>query len=243
MHDAKRLLHDVEKQLEGGQTDGAEAKLAQAIEIMNKAPNDPRVNWGRVQYNSAIAVLKGKMALSPRMAKLRSSYRAVADLQAQGKPDGKALVAAADTCIATFKDAESSGANLNVPQELTPGKSRPLRDDLADCEAAKKSGSDTGKAPDVVATNDPKPAGTGDTTKPATTDKPKAAGGSDGGVPRAKWVKKLKGDRKRIFEEHADAFPEYEGDPGPKGAAKAAEWKYGSEVFKFKGSKLAKEKK
>ena len=44
MHDAKRLLHDVEKQLEGGQTDGAEAKLAQAIEIMNKAPNDPRVN-------------------------------------------------------------------------------------------------------------------------------------------------------------------------------------------------------
>ncbi len=33
------------------------------------------------------------------------------------------------------------------------------------------------------------------------------------------------------------------GDPGPKGAAKAAEWKYGTEVFKFKGSKLAKEKK
>ena len=61
-------------------------------------------------------------------------------------------------------------------------------------------------------------------------------------MPRAKWVKKLKGDRKKVFESHEDAFPEYDGDPGPKGAAKASEWRYGSEVIKFKGNKLAKTK-
>ena len=71
-------------------------------------------------------------------------------------------------------------------------------------------------------------------------DKP-AAAGNDGGVPRAKWEKKMKGDRKKVFEAHPDAFPSFEGEPGPKGAVKAAEWKYGSEVIKFKGNKQIKE--
>ncbi len=244
MHDAKKLLHEVEKQLDSGQTSDAEAKIAQAVVIMNKAPSDARVNWARFQFESAINILKSKMNLAPRVAKLRTAYKAVADLTAQPKPDAKALSSAADACVQAFKDAETQGANLTLQFELTTGKPRPLREDLAECEAAKTRGAgDTA----VAATDTAKPAGT-DTAKPAGTDtasKPAAGdkkGGSDGGVPRAKWVKKLKGDRKKVFEDHADVFPEYDGDPGPKGAAKAAEWRYGSEVFKFKGSKLAKPK-
>ena len=242
MHDAKKLLHDVEKQLDGGQASEAEAKIAQAVVIMNKAPSDARVNWARFQFESAINILKTKITLAPRVAKLRSAYKAVADLTAQPKPDGKALSSAADACVQAFKDAEAQGANLTLQFELTTGKARPLREDLAECEAAK-----TRAGGDVVATTDPavKPA-TDPAVKPATdtTSKPAAdkKGGSDGGVPRAKWVKKLKGDRKKVFEDHGDVFPEYDGDPGPKGAAKASEWHYGSEVFKFKGSKLAKAK-
>ena len=242
MHDAKKLLHEVEKQLDNGQAGDAEAKIAQAIVIMNKAPSDARVNWARFQFESAINILKTKITLAPRVAKLRSAYKAVADLTAQPKPDSKALGAAADACVQAFKDAEAQGANLTLQLELTAGKARPLREDLAECEAAK-----TRAGGDAVAVADPgKPAVADPGTKPAADPGTKPAadkkGGSDGGVPRAKWTKKLKGDRKKVFEDHADAFPEYEGDPGPKGAAKASEWKYGSEVIKFKGNKIAKAK-
>lgn len=242
MHDAKKLLHEVEKQLEGGQVGDAEAKIAQATVIMNKAPSDARVNWARVQFDMAISILRTKITLAPRVAKLRSTFKAVADLTTQPKPDAKALATAADACVQAFKDAEAQGANLTLQFELTAGKARPLRDDLAECEAAKTRGGG-----DAVATTEPgkttatdpgsKPAASDTGSKPAAGDK---KGGSDGGVPRAKWVKKLKGDRKKVFENHADAFPEYDGDPGPKGAAKASEWRYGSEVIKFKGNKLAK---
>ena len=245
MHDAKKLLHDVEKQLDNGQAGDAESKISQATIIMNKAPSDARVNWARVQFDSAINILRTKITLAPRVAKLRSTFKAVADLTAQPKPDSKALATAADACVQAFKDAESQGANLTMQFELTAGKPRPLRDDLAECEAAKARGGG-----DAVASTDTagKPASTDTAGKPAGTDtasKPAAAdkkGGSDGGVPRAKWVKKLKGDRKKVFESHEDAFPEYDGEPGPKGAAKASEWRYGSEVIKFKGHKIAKQK-
>lgn len=242
MHDAKKLLHEVEKQLENGQAGDAETKIAQATVIMNKAPSDARVNWARVQFDSAINILRTKITLAPRVAKLRSVYKAVADLNAQPKPDPKALATAADACVQAFKDAEAQGANLTLQFELTPGKARPLREDMAECEAAKSRGGG-----DAVAAADPaKPAVADPAKPPETASKPAATpekkGGSDGGVPRAKWAKKLKGDRKKVFESHEDAFPEYDGDPGPKGAAKAAEWRYGSEVIKFKGNKLAKTK-
>lgn len=242
MHDAKKLLHDVEKQLDNGQVGDADAKISQAIVIMNKAPSDARVNWARFHFDTAINVLKTKIALAPRLPKLRSVYKAVADLAAQPKPDGKALGAAADACVQAFKDAEAQGANLTLQFELTAGKARPLREDMAECEAAKtRAGGDATAVADAgkpAAADAGKPAG-GDTgSKPAAASDKK--GGSDGGVPRAKWTKTLKGDRKKVFEDHADAFPEYDGDPGPKGAAKAAEWKYGSEVFKFKRNKLLK---
>lgn len=247
MHDAKKLLREAERQLDGGQSGEVEGKIAQAIEIMNKAPSDPRVNWARVQYKVAVDVLKAKLALAPRLAKLRTSYKAVVD--AQGKADPKTLASAVEACVAAFKEAEGAGGNLALQFELTPGKPRPLRDDLAECEAAKGKPADTATAGGTTAT----PAGTGTGTGDSGTTASKPAGdggkpaaaaaaaGSDGGVPRAKWEKKLKGDRKKVFASHADAFPAFEGEPGPKGAAKAAEWRYGSEVIKFKGNKLLKE--
>jgi hypothetical protein len=239
MHDAKKLLREAEKQLDAGQTGDVDQKIAQATDIMNKAPRDPRTDWARSYFDKAMKVLKNKKELTPKVAKLRTAVKAVADLTAQPKPDAKALGDAVTACVAAFKEAESAGVDLSIPYELTAGKMRPLREDLQECESAK------GKATEAVAAKPAetgsKPAAEGD-KKPAEGDKKPAAGGSDGGVPRDKWAKKLKGDRKKVFEDHADAFPEFEGDPGPKGAAKAAEWKYGSGVFKFKGNKLVKDK-
>jgi hypothetical protein len=236
MHDAKKLLRESEKQIEAGQTGDVEQKIAQAIEIMNRAPSDPRVNWARSHFSLAIKVLKNKVALAPKVAKLRSSYKAVTDLLASPKPDGKALGDAVTACIGAFKEVETAGVDLTMAYELTAGKVRPLREDMQECEAAKgKIGDATAAKPEDKKPEDKKP----EDKKP---EEKKPAGGSDGGVPRDKWAKKLKGDRKKVFEDHADAFPEFEGEAGPKGAAKAAEWKYGSEVFKFKGNKLVKDK-
>lgn len=248
MHDAKKLLRELEKQLDAGQQLDVEGKINQATEILNKAPIDPRVNWARVQFNTAFNILKSKSALVSKVPKLRTAYKALADAAAaQPKPDAKAVASAADACIAAFREAESQGVNLSIPFELTPGKARPLREDLQECEATKtRAGSGELVASTSKPASDPG-AGTKPDTAPAKPDatpaapaKPEAKGGSDGGVPRPKWVKKLKGDRKKVFEDHADAFPEFDGEPGPKGAAKAAEWKYGGETFKFKGNKLLK---
>jgi hypothetical protein len=237
MHDAKKLLRDAEKQIDAGQTTDVEQKIAQATEIMNRAPSEPRVNWARAHFQTAIKVLRNKVTLTPKVAKLRSSFKAVADLTAQAKPDAKALGDAVGACVQSFKDAESSGVDLSMPYELTAGKVRPLREDMQECESAKQRAGDAAAAKPADATA-AKPADT--SSKPA--DAKPAEGGKDGGVPRDKWAKKLKGDRKKVFEDHADAFPEYEGDPGPAGAAKADEWHYGSEVFKFKRNKLLKDK-
>lgn len=232
MHDAKKLLREAEKLIESDKPAEVDAKIAQATELMNRAPSDPRVHWARGHYAQAIKVLKGKVALAPKVAKLRSSVKAVADVASQAKPDGKALGDAITACVAAFKEAEGAGVDLSMPYELTAGKLRPLKEDLQECEAAKSKVTDSVAKPEETKKPD-------ETKKPEETKKP--AGGSDGGVPREKWAKKLKGDRKKVFEDHPDAFPEFEGDPGPKGASKAPEWKYGSEVFRFKGNKLKKE--
>mgnify|MGYP000057621934 CR=1 FL=1 len=236
MHDAKKLLREAEKVLDGGQSDGVESKLNQAIELMNKAPRDARVDWARQHYKSAVEVLQARMAMLAKLPKLRQTYKALIDLNAQTKPDAKAVQAAGDACVAAFKEAETSGGNLQLQYELVPGsKMRPLREYVTECEQAKGSA-----APAAATDTAAKPAATD--AKDAKTDKPAAApAGNDGGVPRAKWEKKMKGDRKKIFEAHPDAFPTFEGEPGPKGAVKATEWKYGSEVFKFKGNKQLKE--
>jgi hypothetical protein len=240
MHDAKKLLRESEKQIDSGQTGDVEQKIAQAIEIMNRAPSDPRVNWARSYFSVAIKVLKSKKELAPKVAKLRTAYKAVADLTAQPKPDAKALGDAVTACVGAFKEVETGGVDLSTPYELTAGKVRPLREDMQECESAKSRATDAAAVAAKPPEGDKKPGET--TSKPAEGDKKPAAGGSDGGVPRDKWVKKLKGDRKKVFEEHAEAFPEFEGEAGPKGAAKAVEWKYGTEVFKFKGNKLVKDK-
>ncbi len=241
MHDAKKLLREAEKVLDGGQSDGVESKLNQAIELMNKAPRDARVDWARQHFKTAVEVLQARMAMLAKLPKLRQSYKALADLSAQAKPDAKAVQGAAEACVAAFKEAESGGGNLQLQYELVSGsKMKPLRDYLTECEQAKGSSAATPAAAATTGTPDAKPAAAD--AKDTKPDKPAAAAaGTDGGVPRDKWAKKLKGDRKKVFEAHADAFPLFEGEAGPKGAAKAAEWKYGSEVIKFKGNKQIKE--
>jgi len=245
MHDAKKILREAEKAIDGGQSDGIEAKLNQATDIMNKAPREPRVDWARQYFKTAVEVLQARLSMLPKLPKLKQTYKALVDAMAQAKPDGKAVQTAAEACVAAFKEVESGGGNLQLQYELVAGgKMKPLRDYLAECEQGKSTAAATSQTAGTT-TTDAKPVvgdgKDGKDGKDPKTDKPSAApAGTDGGVPREKWVKKLKGDRKKVFEAHPDAFPLFEGDPGPKGAAKAAEWKYGAEVIKFKGNKLLK---
>lgn len=258
MHDAKKALREAEKILDSGQTTDVEIKLDLATTTMNKAPNDPRVNWARPHYQTALTILRKRLVITPKLPKLRTVYKKAIDAaEAYNKQktpaSRKNAVEAADACVAEFRDVEAAGADLSLPVELNPGKPRPLRDDMRDCAAGKNDGSGDATKPDAVKPDAPKPdaakpdavkpdAAKPDAAKPDAAKPEPAKGGNDGGVPRAKWLKTLKGDRKKVFQDHGDAFPEFEGDPGPKGAAKAAEWTYGGEVFKFKRNKLVKPK-
>ncbi len=241
MHDAKKALHDAERLLDNGQTLDLEGKLDLAANSMNKAPNDPRVNWARPHYAKSLALLRARLAIVPRLPKLRIAFKAAIDAADQAgrqKTDAakKAALTASDACVQAFRDAENQGIDLSVAVELTAGKSRPLREDQRDCASGKSDTPAVAAKPDEV-----KPAAP---DKPeAVADKPAAKGGGDGGVPRPKWLKTLRGDRKKVFQDHDDAYPEFEGDPGPKGAAKAAEWHYGTQTFTFKRNKLVKPKK
>ena len=114
MHDAKKLLREAEKVLDGGQSDGVESKLNQAIELMNKAPRDARVDWARQHFKTAVEVLQARMAMLSKLPKLRQTYKALTDLNAQTKPDAKAVQAAGDACVEAFKEDEAGGGNLQL---------------------------------------------------------------------------------------------------------------------------------
>lgn len=256
MHDAKRALREAEKILDTDQTTDVESKLDQATTLMNKAPNDPRVNWARPHFQTALTILRKRLVIVPKLPKLRTVHRAAidaAEVASKQKTDGsrKTAAAAADACVVAFREAETGGADLSLPVELNKGKARPLRDDQRDCAAGRSEAAAAPVKDETKPATPATPEGGGEVkgevkgeTKGEAKGETKgeAKGGSDGGVPRAKWLKTLKGDRKKVFQDHEDAFPAFDGDPGPKGAAKAAEWTYGGEVFRFKRNKLVKPK-
>ena len=62
MHDAKASLHEAEKLLDDGRSAGVQQLIDKAIDFMNKAPSDARVNWARVHYLTAVNLLTSKLA-------------------------------------------------------------------------------------------------------------------------------------------------------------------------------------
>ena len=205
MHDAKKLLHEVEKQLEGGQVGDAEAKIAQATVIMNKAPSDARVNWARVQFDMAISILKTKITLAPRVAKPRSTFKAVADLTTQPKPDPKALASAADACVQAFKDAEAQ-ANLTLQFELTTGKARRCATTWQSARRPRRAAAATPwRRPSPVR---PRPDDTGKACghrHRQQARRRRQKGGSDGGCHAPSGSKAQRRSQEGL-ESHADAF-------------------------------------
>jgi hypothetical protein len=61
MHDAKVSLAAAEKILDDHRTAGAQELIDRALGLMNRAPNDPRVNWARAHYMSAANILKTRL--------------------------------------------------------------------------------------------------------------------------------------------------------------------------------------
>ena len=61
---------------------------------------------------------------------------------------------------------------------------------------------------------------------------------------RARWLRLLHGDRLRVFQEHPDALPGYEGKArGPLPASVVPRWQYQDEsgrgeTFLFRGTRL-----
>lgn len=120
MHDAKKLLREAEKVLDGGQSDGVESKLNQAIELMNKAPRDARVDWARQHFKTAVEVLQARMAMLSKLPKLRQTYKALTDLNAQTKPDAKAVQAAGEACVAALKRPRRAVATSSFSMNSCP---------------------------------------------------------------------------------------------------------------------------
>ena len=61
MHDAKVSLVAAEKILDDNRTAGVQELIDRAVVVLNNAPNDPRVNWARPLYLSAVTILKTRL--------------------------------------------------------------------------------------------------------------------------------------------------------------------------------------
>jgi hypothetical protein len=61
MHDAKVNLAGAEKILDGDRTAGAKELIDRAVSVMNRAPDDPRVNWARRFFLSAADMLQKRL--------------------------------------------------------------------------------------------------------------------------------------------------------------------------------------
>ena len=199
MHDAKKQLREAEKLIEQEKSGEVEAKIAQATELMNRAPNDPRVHWARVTAAQAIKVLKGQ-------GRAGAEGGQAAQLVQVGERSGSAAQAGwqgAGRCHHRLRrgvwDAEGAGVDLSMPFELTTGKTRPLREDPQECEAAKS------KAGEATAPSRPRPPASPTKARSPTRAKKPAEAATV--VSRVRSGSKLKGRSQEGVQDHADAFP------------------------------------
>jgi hypothetical protein len=224
LHDTKRNLVDAEEYLGKNKLDkidplldAATASLAHAPPLHPELPD--RWEQSKPLYERAIASLRNRRRLVPRLEKLRATHHAAVEagkVMTQKEREGGPTdaLAASKACLAEFAAARSAGVDFAADVDLEKDRLRPLDDGFAECEQVRKTAEPLVRAIESVAK-----------------------------ARRAAFRKKLKGDRLKTFDAHAGAFPELDGKPlAANTAAKATTWRYttaaGVEVYTFKANKL-----
>jgi hypothetical protein len=217
LREAKLALVEAEGLVQKGRLDKVDGLLASVEEgLARTPPMHPTLpdRWERAKplFDRAISALRSKRKLLPRLDKLKDLYAEAGELARAMKEDEagpKRAIKAARACVAEIDEARGDGVDLSVDVDLDKGAQRSLESARAECA--------------------------GLLAKAETYLKERDAARK---VKRERWRKVLRGDRKKIFDAHPDALPEFGGsDP-----AKASLWRYttssGTEVYTFKANKL-----
>jgi hypothetical protein len=224
LHDAKRKLLDAEELLAKNKLDKLDALLAEVeAELVKNPPVNPEIpdRWEQAQslYKQEIESLRNRRRLAPLADKLRATWTAAMEGDKKNKKeiDGGPAEAlkAAEACAAAFAEAHTAKVDGATEVELEKDKPRRLDQAQAECERVRKSADGLARAQAAAAK-----------------------------ARRAQWRKTLKGDRLKTFDAHPAALPEFEGSAvNWRAIAKVPVWKYGAEIYTFKGNKLVATKK
>jgi hypothetical protein len=224
LHDAKRALLDVDKDVERGRVEKLDAALAEVQTALARTqPMNPdmpdRWDEARPFYERAIRSLRDRGRLIAHMPSLRAAYSAAvqaghADAAHPVTSDEKLRLAGA--CLREFAAVQSAGIDPATVAEVDKGRPRPLADARAECDDVRK-GAEAARATEKAAQ-----------------------------AKRSAWRKHLKGDRLQVFDAHAAALPDAGPAATPAKGARAPVWRYttdrGVETFRFKGNRLVSSK-
>jgi hypothetical protein len=215
LHDAKEKLIEAEELLGKNKLDKIDGLLAGAEKSLSAPPPvHPELpdRWEQALplYQRTIASLRNRRTLQPFAEKLRAAVGAAAAAKARNSAateGGPAeALAAAKACVAAFEPVRAAKIDLATEVDLG-NQPRALTESLAECEELKKSAEPLVKLQEK-------------TLK----------------AKRASWRKSLKGDRRKVFDEHPAQLPAFDQKSG--GPASASEWRYGDKTYTFKGNKL-----
>jgi hypothetical protein len=224
LHDAKRALVEAEELLgknkpekAGEQIEAARAALAKAPMVHPEIPD--RADQALPLYQRVLESLDKRRQLTSLVDELRKLHQTAVEA---GRTKNKFVVeggpaeakAAASACHGKFVSAAAAvKGDWSTTIEIEKGSARSLKELAGECEQIMRTA-------DALA-----------------REQEKAAK-----AKRAAWRKQLKGDRRKIFDEHPDTLPEISG--GTVGTAQV--WKYksatGEDIYTWKGNKLASRK-
>jgi hypothetical protein len=175
------------------------------------------------RYREAIARIEGRLVLAPLLPGLVVAHRVAVGAAAGAtahERDGGAAEAArlARACLAAFAAARAAGASSDETIDAGDGRIRRIDDLEAECRSAALTAAPLAEA----------------VTRSIAAH-------------REEWRRMLTGDRRRVFDEHPGALPEFPGPFAPRAARRARQWRYSSggaaEVFTFRGDRLVESRK
>lgn len=234
LREARAGLLRAERLLQSEAADRAEREIARAEEMGSNLKGRTAALWPA--YQQVVAALRARAHLVPELDGLRACQAHAQVLLRHGPPEvdtlqatapdvraARAAVARAAECVELARRIAASRpiasflapGPLALAVEVAPGQVRRLQDLLEDVRDAHRQ---------------------------ATAQLQAAQKGWE--IVRARWLRVLYGERLRVFNQHPDDLPEYDGKArGPLPASVLPRWRYQLpdgriEHFLFKGHKL-----
>lgn len=236
LREARAALLRADRLLQSEAADRAERDLLRAEEAVSGLDLKGRLAALAPVYQQAVAALRARARLVPELDGLRACQAHAQVLLRHGPPEidalqatapdvraARAAVTRAEECVDLARRLSASRpiasflapGPLALSVEVAPGQVRRLQDLLEDVRGAHRQ---------------------------ATAQLQAAQKGWE--IVRGRWLRVVYGDRLRIFNQHPDDLPEYDGKArGPLPASVLPRWRYQlpdgrTEHFFFKGHKL-----